>query len=221
MENKAPRRTRERILELSLRLFNEFGEPNITTTAIAEELNISPGNLYYHFRNKEDIVNSIFTVFDEELENILSVPGDRRLNIEDIWLYVHLSFELVWRYRFLFRDLSDLLSRNRKLETYFKEILAHKIKVANQLCTGLRRDDALEASDPEIDALATNMTVICLYWLSFEYVRNPRKYSEEKAMSDALARGTYQVLSLAAPYLRGDARSSFKKLARVRAGDIS
>ena len=212
MLQKAPRRTRERILELSLRLFNEFGEPNITTTVIAEEMNISPGNLYYHFRNKDDIVNSIFAQFEEEIERILTVPEGRRPNMEDVWLYLHLMFELVWRYRFLYRDLSDLLSRNRKLELHFKQILAHKTRVAHQLCEGLRMESSLEATDAEITALATNMVVVATYWLSYEYVRNPRKYSEQQSMSDALARGCYQVLSLVGPFLRGDARLLFHKL---------
>ncbi|HYD79273.1 MAG TPA: TetR/AcrR family transcriptional regulator [Paucimonas sp.] len=213
MQHKAPRRTRERILELSLRLFNEFGEPNITTTVIAEEMNISPGNLYYHFRNKDDIVNSIFTQFEGEISRLLAVPADRKPNMEDVWLYLHLMFELVWRYRFFYRDLSDLLSRNRKLELQFKQILAHKIKVARQLCEGLRSDKALEANDLEINALSTNMVVVATYWLSYEYVRNPRKYTEQQAIADALARGCYQVLSLIGPYLRGETRLLFEKLA--------
>ncbi|WP_019141376.1 TetR/AcrR family transcriptional regulator [Noviherbaspirillum massiliense] len=213
MQHKAPRRTRERILELSLRLFNEFGEPNITTTVIAEEMNISPGNLYYHFRNKDDIVNSLFAQFESEIGRMLAVPANRRANIEDVWLYLHLMFELVWRYRFFYRDLSDLLSRNRTLELRFKEIVAHKIKVAQQLCLGLRSDKAFEASDAEIDALATNMVVVATYWLSYEYVRNPRKYTEQQAMAEALARGCYQVLSLIRPYLRGETHRVFEKLA--------
>lgn len=212
MQPKAPRRTRERILELSLRLFNEFGEPNITTTVISEEMNISPGNLYYHFRNKDDIVNSIFVQFEGEIERMLAVPADRRPNIEDVWLYLHLMFELIWRYRFFYRDLNDLLSRNRKLELHFKQILAHKIKVAQQLCEGMRSTQALEASDLEIDALATNLVVVATYWLSYEYVRNPRKYTEQQAIADALGRGCYQVLSLIGPYLRGSTHFLFEKL---------
>jgi AcrR family transcriptional regulator len=213
MQPKAPRRTRERILELSLRLFNEFGEPNITTTVIAEQMEISPGNLYYHFRNKDDIVNSIFTQFQAEVDRMLALPNGRNPNIEDVWLYLHYTFDLIWRYRFLYRDLSDLLSRNRKLELHFKQILAHKIKVATQLCVGLRAQGAIEATDLEINALSTNMVVVATYWLSYEYVRNPRKYTEQQAMSDALARGCYQVVSSIGPYLRGESKQLFTKLA--------
>ena len=212
MLQKPPRRTRERILELSLRLFNEFGEPNITTTVIAEEMAISPGNLYYHFRNKDDIVNSIFVQFEQEIEHILHVPTGRRASIEDVWQYLHLMFELIWRYRFFYRDLNDLLSRNRKLELHFKQILAHKIKVARQLCEDLRSEGSLEANDLKIDAMATNMVVVATYWLSYEYVRNPRKYTEQQSMADALARGCYQVLIQVEPYLRGETLARFQKL---------
>jgi AcrR family transcriptional regulator len=48
MVKKAPRRTAQRILEVALDLFNRFGEPNVSTTLVAAQLGISPGNLYYH-----------------------------------------------------------------------------------------------------------------------------------------------------------------------------
>ncbi|MEW6203910.1 MAG: TetR/AcrR family transcriptional regulator [Pseudomonadota bacterium] len=214
MERKPPRRTRERILDLSLRLFNEFGEPNITTTVIADEMNISPGNLYYHFRNKDDIVNSIFASFEKEIDGLLDVPGNRQANIEDAWLYLQVSFELIWRYRFLYRDLNDLLSRNRTLEIHFKRILKHKVDVARRLCQGLVESGDMMASQPQINALATNMVVVATYWLSFEYVRDPRHFNDEATMSAALANGVYQVMCLLAPYLQGNAKELFESLAQ-------
>src|ERR1700730_18631026 len=81
MEAKPTRRTRERILEMSLKLFNDIGEPNVTTTTIAEEMEISPGNLYYHFRNKDDIINSIFAQFEQQIEKRLHFPDDHRPTI--------------------------------------------------------------------------------------------------------------------------------------------
>lgn len=211
MLQKAPRRTRERILELSLRLFNDFGEPNITTTVIAEEMGISPGNLYYHFRNKDDIVNSIFVQFETEIVRMLNVPAGRRSQMEDVWAYLHQMFELIWRFRFFYRDMNDLLSRNRTLELQFKAILDHKHKIARQMCEDLRSDGSLVATDAEIAAMATNMVVVATYWLSYEYVRNPRKYGEQQVVADALERGCYQVLSMAGPYLRGESRERFDK----------
>jgi hypothetical protein len=132
--------------------------------------------------------------------------------MEDVWAYLHLMLELIWRYRFFYRDLNDLLSRNRTLELQFKAILDHKNKIARQLCEDLRSEGSLDAADAEIAAMATNMVVVATYWLSYEYVRNPRKYSEQQAIAEALARGCYQVLSMLGPHLRGEARQRFEKL---------
>ena len=134
MARKPPRRTRERIVETALRLFNELGEPNVTTTAVADEMGISPGNLYYHFGSKDEIVNEIFAAFEREIRDTLGAPTRRAPTVEDAWLFLHLVFELVWKYRFLYRDLNDLLSRNRLVETHMKEIVAHSVRVAAQLC---------------------------------------------------------------------------------------
>lgn len=213
MQRKPPRRTRERILELSLRLFNEFGEPNVNTTVIAEEMNISPGNLYYHFRNKDDIINCIFQQFEREIDRLLTVPTERTSNVEDAWLFLHVLFELIWKYRFFYRDLNNLLINNRTLELRFKSLLAQKVRTARWLVDGLAALGSLRASRAEMDALATNMVVVATYWLSYQYVMNPRRFSEPEVVGRSVALGCYQVMALTAPYLSGDARRLFERLA--------
>ena len=209
MDRKPKRRTRERIVETSLRLFNQFGEPNVTTAVISDELNISPGNLYYHFRNKGEIIEEIFRAFEHEIEDTLAAPEKRAPDVEDTWLFLHILFELIWKYRFLYRDLNDVLSRNRTVEIHFRRILEHSVRTAALLCKGMVAVGQMRADEHEIEALATNMVVVSTYWLSYEYVREPRKPVEGLA----LGRGVYQVMAMVAPYFRGDARALFGKLA--------
>jgi len=208
MEGKPKRRTRERIIETSLRLFNDFGEPNVTTTVIADEMNISPGNLYYHFHNKDEIIEAIFASFEREIEETLAAPTRRQANVEDIWLFLHLLFEQIWKYRFFYRDLNDLLTRNRVLEIHFKQILAHKVRTATSLCEGLVTAGAMRATTDQMRALATNMAVIATYWLSFEYACDPRG----KVESGRLGRGVYQAMAMLSPFLLGEAKGLLDKL---------
>ena len=79
------KQTRQRILDTALTMFNAQGEPNVTTNHIADELEISPGNLYYHFRNKDDIIEQLFARFEERMDAALSVPQGRLPGLEDIW----------------------------------------------------------------------------------------------------------------------------------------
>ncbi len=210
MEKKPKRRTRERIIETSLRLFNDFGEPNVTTTVISDEMNISPGNLYYHFHNKDEIIEAIFAAFEQEIEETLAAPTRRLANVEDVWLFLHLLFEQIWKYRFFYRDLNDLLTRNRVLEIHFKQIMAHKVHTATILCEGLVSTGAMRATTEELRALATNMAVIASYWLSFEYTCDPRG----KVESGRIGRGVYQVMAMVSPFLRDESKGLLDKLSR-------
>ncbi len=213
MIRKPPRRTRERILEISLRLFNELGEPNVTTTAIAGTLEISPGNLYYHFRNKEEIVDALFEEFQREVDPLLDSPLAGTMQIEDAWLFLHLLFEAIWRYRFVYRDLNDLLSRNRRLEMRFRRIVERKTLAALALCRSLVARGDAGASEAQVESLATNMVLVTTYWLSFEYVRQASRFATGESPSASMARGAYQVLSLIAPWLDEAGRRLFGKLA--------
>src|ERR1700733_14123799 len=101
MEAKKPRRTAERILEVTLELFNRFGEPNVSTTLISAQLGISPGNLYYHYPAKDELINKLFDRYEASLTGLLDAADDV-VDVEGAWFFFHTLFELIWAYRFLY-----------------------------------------------------------------------------------------------------------------------
>ena len=205
MAKKVPRRTAERILEVTLDLFNRFGEPNVSTTLISAELSISPGNLYYHYPAKEELINALFDRYESGLNGLLNASDGVR-DVEDAWFFMHSLFELIWQHRFLYRDLNDLLSNNRHLETHFQSVLKHKTRAIRTLLDGMAQSGALQIDSREAEATATTMVVVLTYWLSFEYVRNPRHALEAESAQMALLRGAHHVLNLLLPYLEPSQR---------------
>ena len=69
-------KTRDRIVETSRELFNEEGASRVTTNHIAAAMTISPGNLYYHFRDKEEIIREIFARVVADFDTLYRVPKD-------------------------------------------------------------------------------------------------------------------------------------------------
>jgi AcrR family transcriptional regulator len=217
MAKKAPRRTAERILEVTLDLFNRFGEPNVSTTLISAELNISPGNLYYHYPAKDELINTLFDRYEAGLGELLNAADGVR-DVEDAWFFLHTLFELIWQYRFLYRDLNDLLSKNRRLETHFQRVLKDKARAVRALLDGMSRSGAVHIDSRELEATATSMVVVVTYWLSFEYVRDPRRALEPEGAQQALLRGAHHVLHLLVPYLEPAQRTHLLQLAGAYGG---
>jgi AcrR family transcriptional regulator len=85
-------------------------------------MNISPGNLYYHFRNKDDIIGALYEALERDLAPLLSLPEGRASGVEDLWLLLHLLFERMREYRFFYRDLDEITSRNRKIAMRFASL---------------------------------------------------------------------------------------------------
>src|SRR4030095_13265903 len=146
-QRKPPRRTRERILAAGLALINRLGEPHVTTADIADELNISPGNLYYHFRNKDDIIGELYAALEAKIAPLLTVPESRPASVEDLWFLLHLLFERMVEYRFFYRDVDEITSRNRRIAQRFSDLTRRAEATVIQLCRGLAESGALHASE--------------------------------------------------------------------------
>jgi AcrR family transcriptional regulator len=203
------RQTRQRILDASLAMFNAQGEPNVTTNHIADELEISPGNLYYHFRNKDDIIEHLFGRYEERIDAALAAPAGRLPGLEDVWLQLHLVFECIWDYRFLYRDLVDILTRNRRLRLRFARILKRADEQAHQVMRGLVQAGIMRASADEVDAAATNVLVIATFWMNYAAARGDK---DERA---SIRDGIVQVMMLIAPFLRDAERVHLNTLTRA------
>ena len=203
------RQTRQRILDASLVMFNAQGEPNVTTNHIADELEISPGNLYDHVRNKDDIIEQLFGGYEQRMDAALTAPEGRLPGLEDVWLQLHLVFECIWDYRFLYRDLVDILTRNRRLRLRFARILKRADEQAHQVMRGLVKAGVMRASADELDAAATNVLVIATFWMNYAAARGDK---DERA---SIRDGIVQVMMLIAPFLRDAERVHLNTLTRA------
>lgn len=212
MAAKAPRRTKERILDAALELFNRFGEPNVSTPVVAQALGISPGNLHYHYRAKEELVNALVDRYAASLRELLNA-ADGVSDVEDAWFFLHTLFERLWASRFLYRDINDLLSRNRKLEHDVRQLLLDKTRAVRALLDGMSRAGSLSIDPDEAQPTAESMVVVLTWWLSYEYARDPRNALEAEGAQQALLRGAHHVLHLLVPYLEAGQRRHLRTLA--------
>ena len=174
--------TRNRILVTSLLLFNEHGVPRTTTNEIADEVDISPGNLHYHFHRKEQIVAALLDEFRADAKRVFATPDEEHVSIDDFWVFLHLLLEFTAAYRFLFRDLETLTEAypevGRALGHFAKGLTAvFEIYLHELAASGEFRIDEQDAR-----IAARNFAVMALFSGRFDHMTNAHGAADEAAL---------------------------------------
>jgi AcrR family transcriptional regulator len=188
-------KTKERILEKALHLFNEAGTSAISTNHIAEAAGISPGNLYYHFRNKEEIIralcNQLFTTTGE-----MFIP-DHPPTLADVREWVRQNFIVTWQYAFVYRELPALLRQDAELATDYARVRERGYDGFHMLIRALQASGVLVSDiDPKT---MTQLADLC--WLITESWLTALDLQGQPATHDNMQRGIDLMLLIFQPYL--------------------
>jgi AcrR family transcriptional regulator len=194
--------TRDRILLTSLALFNAQGLAAVSTHKIAAEMGISPGNLHYHFKSKQLIVERLFMRFEQRL-GLLNGSTAAVAAIDDLWLALHLRFEAIDEYRFVYRDMAFLAAEYPALGRRAQDLTAQNLLAAQALCEGLVASGVIQTSAEQARILALQIVFTTTCWLSFERLVPGR---EAQAEADP-GLAAFYTLTLISPYVSSDSRA--------------
>ena len=194
-------KTKEKIIETAIIMFNQEGTSSISTNHIAKELGISTGNLYYHFKNKEEIIRAVLEKMIQEWDRIWQVSvSNWQPTLEDLKSVIRFSFQLEWKYRFFYRELIVLMKMDPILKDRHKQIQAQRMTEQNKLFQYFIKVGVLRIPKDQSqvdDALLTISWILSNYWITFLETIG-EEISEEK-----IEQGIQLIMTVIKPYIQG------------------
>lgn len=198
---------KDKIVEASIELFNEMGTHRVTTNHIIDKLGISPGTFYYHFKNKEEIIKRIFDRIILEF-GLLFSENKPEQDINESVSVIRNLYQLYYKYRFFYYDISMLLDRDEELAAKYRENYKLKITNVRELTLSLEKTGFLKkfSSDEEREYYINNQWILNDYWLSF------RKATGDFNESEIIESGVKSYLAYLRPYLTDAAKIEIEKV---------
>jgi AcrR family transcriptional regulator len=196
MEGKL--KTKDKVLDAALALFNGQGTAAVSTNHIAEAAGISPGNLYYHYKNKEEIIRALFERLFAAWDVAFDLPQDALPTLADVQRLVGENFRIVHAYAFAHRELIALLRNDDALRARFIAVRARGLTGFQEIVGALVLGGVLKPlSEAEIEHLADLCWLISEFWVSSLEVGG-------QAVDDGgMQRGIHLMLHAVKPYMNG------------------
>jgi AcrR family transcriptional regulator len=162
-------RTRSHILETARRLFNERGTAPVSTNLIAAEAEISPGNLYYHFADKREIIRALQAQIVERQDELLQPDADAARSLAKLQQLLTVVLAVAWDYRFFERELVALLRADPHLRAVFADAYDRRLREWMELAEQLVAQGELREPRPprSLNDLGVAIWLIATSWLAF------------------------------------------------------
>lgn len=185
---------RVRILQTSRDLMNQSGAQSISTNHICEALKISPGNLYYHFKNKEEIVYALFLSFKTEFVGAFADEPEKPVSPEDFAGYYIRTLDIAFDYRFLFSGLLALLRRDDQLAAEYRALQTWTLARLSAIAAQVAEDGNLggPGTPTQYDSIALNTWLIWSNWVRHIEIS---KGSSDVSRSD-MVQGLHQIFDV-------------------------
>ena len=190
-------KTRDKIIHAAIELFNEQGEQNVTTNHIAAHLGMSPGNLYYHFRNKEDIIQAIISLYAQDLHHHFGPEQVGPVTLQVSMGHLDHIIYVMWRYRFLYNNLPDILARDPALRELYRKLQAPIYGFMQRHMESLREQQILLVNAEELQNLVHIMKQILLFWIAYMHTLQGNEAVTKPKIYEVIPR----VLFLFRPYI--------------------
>jgi AcrR family transcriptional regulator len=142
------------LLDAALKLFNADGTARVSTNHIARAARISPGNLYYHFRNKAEIVRALLDRMIADADRAWAAAASGRGGAVELREVIGGTLEIVWAYRFFYRELAALVQNDPILRRRYSAIRRQRLKQIEELVRSFNAAGAMRGPEgPALDAL--------------------------------------------------------------------
>jgi AcrR family transcriptional regulator len=201
-------KTKERILLTSIDLFNRSGVVSVTTNHIAKAMEISPGNLYFHYDNKEEILTELFKRMTKETYQVWRIP--KKVS-KDPLAFIDENFELYWKFRFFHREMYSLRRKDSALAKMWRVHIQKMMKLINILYRRwVREGIMLEITDEsEMEYISESLLAMATTFLQFF------ESAEKSPGKKSIERGKRHVTRLLMPYTTGESKDDFEKFLRA------
>jgi AcrR family transcriptional regulator len=164
--------TRDRIAATALELFNGKGAHSVTTNHIARAMDISPGNLYYHFRNKEEIIRKIFEDIVADFDTFWSDGDSGGAGPVEFLKKLEGMCDLYFKYRFFYLEIASLLAQDVELKKRYQRNQKNRFAQQKEFYAALESGGYLRKNrgDAEIESVMTAAWIVSDQWLTHLYI---------------------------------------------------